>query len=149
MYFSCSVDENSSKFQISRKLGKVFCQIPKKEEGTVGELVIQCLAPVPFHALPLWDANLQDSSRCVLCKQRRTTLFPGARFSKLPVITGPVKLFCFPFQVGVFFKSFENYTITLTAKETKSTSLEVRTHPIVCRAAGDKIVYSQTTQSQE
>ena len=22
---------------------------------------------------------------------------PGARFSKLPVITGPVKLFCFPF----------------------------------------------------
>ena len=27
--------------------------------------------------------------------------FPGARFSKLPVITGPVKLFCFPFQMGV------------------------------------------------
>ena len=26
---------------------------------------------------------------------------PGARFSKLPVITGPVKLFCFPFQTGV------------------------------------------------
>ena len=26
---------------------------------------------------------------------------PGARFSKLPVITGPVKLFCFSFQVGV------------------------------------------------
>ena len=26
---------------------------------------------------------------------------PGARFSKLPVITGPVELFCFPFQVGV------------------------------------------------
>ena len=26
---------------------------------------------------------------------------PGARFSKLPVIIGPVKLFCFPFQVGV------------------------------------------------
>ena len=26
---------------------------------------------------------------------------PGARFSKLPVITGPVKLFCFPFQMGV------------------------------------------------
>ena len=25
----------------------------------------------------------------------------GARFSKLPVITGPVKLFCFPFQKGV------------------------------------------------
>ena len=25
----------------------------------------------------------------------------GARFSKLPVITGPVKLFCFSFQVGV------------------------------------------------
>ena len=26
---------------------------------------------------------------------------PGTRFSKLPVITGPVKLFCFPFQMGV------------------------------------------------
>ena len=27
--------------------------------------------------------------------------WPGAHFSKLPVITGPVKLFCFPFQMGV------------------------------------------------
>ena len=26
---------------------------------------------------------------------------PGARFSKLPVITGPVKLFCFSFQMRV------------------------------------------------
>ena len=26
---------------------------------------------------------------------------PVARFSKLPVITGPVKLFCFPFQIRV------------------------------------------------
>ena len=26
---------------------------------------------------------------------------PGARFSKLPVITGPVKLFCFPFSKEV------------------------------------------------
>ena len=26
---------------------------------------------------------------------------PGAPFSKLPVITGPVRLFCFPFQMGV------------------------------------------------
>ena len=31
----------------------------------------------------------------------RTIFCPGARFSKLPVITGPVKLFCFSFQVGV------------------------------------------------
>ena len=28
-------------------------------------------------------------------------LFPGARFSKLPVITVPVKLFCFPLQMTV------------------------------------------------
>ena len=28
-------------------------------------------------------------------------LRPGARFSKLPVMTGPVKLFYFPFQTGV------------------------------------------------
>ena len=26
-------------------------------------------------------------------------LEPGARFSKLPVVTGRVKLFCFPFQM--------------------------------------------------
>ena len=26
---------------------------------------------------------------------------PEARLSKLPVITGPVRLFCFPFQMGV------------------------------------------------
>ena len=26
---------------------------------------------------------------------------PGARFSKLPVITWPVKLFCFPLRMGV------------------------------------------------
>ena len=26
---------------------------------------------------------------------------PGTRFSKLPVITGPVKLFCFPLRMGV------------------------------------------------
>ena len=26
---------------------------------------------------------------------------PTGRFSKLPVITGPVRLFCFPFQMGV------------------------------------------------
>ena len=31
----------------------------------------------------------------------RSGMGPGARFSKLPVITGPVKLFCFPFQMGV------------------------------------------------
>ena len=30
---------------------------------------------------------------------------------------------------GGSFKSFENYTVKLWAKETKSTSLEVRTHP--------------------
>ena len=26
---------------------------------------------------------------------------PGTRFSKLPIITGPVKVFCFPFQMRV------------------------------------------------
>ena len=31
----------------------------------------------------------------------RKILSPGARFSKLPVIIGPVNLFYFPFQVGV------------------------------------------------
>ena len=67
MYFSCSVDENLSKFQISRKQGKVICNIPKREDGTVGELVIQKPALVPFHALPLWNAYLQDVRRYVHC----------------------------------------------------------------------------------
>ena len=60
MYFSCSVDIKSSKFQISYKRGKVLCHIPKREDGTVGELVIRSPGPVPFHALPLWDAKLND-----------------------------------------------------------------------------------------
>ena len=33
--------------------------------------------------------------------QTYATEGPGARFSKLPVITGPVKLFCFPLRMGV------------------------------------------------
>ena len=53
----------------------------------------------------------------------------GARFSKLPVITGPVKLFCFSFQRGLSFNCFENFTLKLSVKETKWTSLEVRTRP--------------------
>ena len=36
-----------------------------------------------------------------LLKENFFDFLPGARFSKLPVITGPVKLFCFPFQMGV------------------------------------------------
>ena len=75
MYFSCSVDESSSKFQISRKQGKVLCNIPKREDGTVGELVIQKPALVPFHALPLWGANLHAVTTYVNCKQPRTASF--------------------------------------------------------------------------
>ncbi|XP_067034167.1 uncharacterized protein [Acropora muricata] len=61
--FSSSVDEDLSKFQISRKQRKIFCHIPKKEEGTVGELVIRCPAPVPFHSLSEWDVGLDDLAR--------------------------------------------------------------------------------------
>ena len=60
MYFSCFVDINSSKFQISRKVGKIFCDISKRSDGTVGELVIQNLAPLPLHAMPEWDSELTD-----------------------------------------------------------------------------------------
>ena len=66
------------------------------------------------------------------CSNPRTAKFCLNQFclvcEKLPVITGPVKLFCFPFIEGSF-KSFENYTVELLANETKWTSLEVRTHP--------------------
>ncbi|XP_020627256.1 uncharacterized protein LOC110064535 [Orbicella faveolata] len=64
MYFSCPVDGKSSKFQISRMRGKILCDIPKKEDGTVGELVLQNPAPVPFHALAVWDAELHDIRIC-------------------------------------------------------------------------------------
>ena len=47
-------------------------------------------------------------------------LSPGARFSKLPVITGSAKLFWFG-----SFKRFENGIVKLSAKETKWTLLEV------------------------
>ena len=67
MYFSCSVDGKSSKFQISRIRGKIFCDIHKREDGIVGELALQNPAPVPFHALTLWDAKLHDE-RYVLFK---------------------------------------------------------------------------------
>ena len=50
-------------------------------------------------------------------------LGPGARFSKFPIITGPVKLSVWSF------KRFENCTVMLSTKETNWTSLEARTHP--------------------
>ena len=67
MHFSCSVDEKTSKFQISRKRRIVLCHIFKREDGTVGELVLQSPAPVPFHALTVWDAKLHDI-KYVQCK---------------------------------------------------------------------------------
>ena len=51
----------------------------------------------------------------------------GARFSKLPVITGPIELFCFPLRMGV--SKVLNSTVKLSAKESKCTSSEVRTLP--------------------
>ena len=65
------------------------------------------------------DAKVRQQEILDEGKTLKSTAGPGARFSKLPVITGPVKLFCFPFQMGV----------KVLAKETKWTSLEVRTHP--------------------
>ena len=35
-----------------------------------------------------------------------TNFVSRTRFSKLPVIAGPVKLFCFPFHMGVSIKLF-------------------------------------------
>ena len=54
-------------------------------------------------------ADLDQPGGCFVCPDRVLVkkpgeykgLRPGARFLKLPVITGPVKLFCFPFQMGV------------------------------------------------
>ena len=89
MYFSCSVDEKTSKFQISRKRRIVLCYISKREDGTVGELVLQNPAPVPFHALTVWDAKLHDikyvqskysgeQTTFILCKQHSCMLTFGA-----------------------------------------------------------------------
>ena len=43
-----------------------------------------------------WGMSVGSFSRTA-AGNRAYTRWPGARFSKLPVITGPVKLFCFPF----------------------------------------------------
>ena len=58
MYFSCFVDIKPFKFP--PKVGKIFCNISKRSDGTVGELVIQNLAPLPLHAMPEWDSELTD-----------------------------------------------------------------------------------------
>ena len=52
---------------------------------------------------------------------------PGVRFLKFPVITG--LLICFVFHSRGSFKGFENYTVKLSAKETKWNSSEVRIRP--------------------
>ncbi|KAL9951373.1 hypothetical protein ACROYT_G044026 [Oculina patagonica] len=64
MYFSCPADEKTSKFQISLKRGIILCHIPKREDGTVGERVLENPAPFPYHALTLWDAKLHDIKIC-------------------------------------------------------------------------------------
>ena len=58
---------------------------------------------------------------------KNSYMVPGTRFSKLPVITGPVKLFCFPYQMRAS-KVLKNCTLKSLAKETKWTVLKVRTH---------------------
>ncbi|PFX17637.1 hypothetical protein AWC38_SpisGene18024 [Stylophora pistillata] len=72
IYFSCSVNENLAKFQISRTRKKILCHIPKREDGTVGELVIQNVAPVPFHTMLLWDGKQHDKK--MFSKMFRTKL---------------------------------------------------------------------------
>ena len=56
------------------------------------------------YSLLLTDSGGRSSDRMVSVPNFGSSApgsSPGARFSKLPVITGPVKLFCFPFQMGV------------------------------------------------
>ena len=65
----------------------------------------------------------------VLPKNTAQCSWPGARFSKLPVITGPIKLTVLFSIPDESFKTFESYTVKFSAKETKWTSLEARTHP--------------------
>ena len=59
LYFTCSI-EKSSAFQCSKKLGKITCQFPKKQDGTVGELVSvaeSCSNSISFHTLPCWETT--------------------------------------------------------------------------------------------
>ena len=39
--------------------------------------------------------------KAAIISKHFNTIYPAAHFSKLRVITGPVKLFCFPFQMEV------------------------------------------------
>ena len=64
-------------------------------------------------------------------KRNESPGLPGSRFSKLPVIAGPVKLFCFPGFPDGSLKRFENQcTVKLSAKEGNGLYIiEVRIHP--------------------
>ena len=61
---------------------------------------------IKLYSCRLKKKNMTQFSQNVIVKQtslrkQPSFIVPGARFSKLPEITGPVKQFCFPFQMGV------------------------------------------------
>ena len=57
------------------------------------------ISPVPLHSTQSNWVSYHSLQFQPGSNQRKIPRWPGARFSKLPVITGPVKLFCFPFQM--------------------------------------------------
>ena len=93
-----------------------------------GSLHTRNLRRIHFSVLDTENLKLDLRARKVSGAFEKWT--PGACFSKLPVITRPVKLFLFSIIPDGSFNSFENYTVSLSAKETKWTSSEVKTHPI-------------------
>ena len=50
---------------------------------------------------PMAAARIQHWALTLAAYNYSIEYKPGAHFLKLLVITGPVKLFCFPFQMGV------------------------------------------------
>ena len=71
--------------------------------------------------------SLISSISYVWLLAKKYFIVSGARFSKFPVITGPIKLFVFHSRGN--FKRFGNCTVKLSAKGTKWTSSEVRKRP--------------------
>ena len=67
--------------------------------------LIDCMPPDPPRGSQLRRSYLITPLNKYSCQyehlSKTLSYGPGARFSKLPVITGPVQLFCFPCQKGV------------------------------------------------
>ena len=86
---------NAGKSQMPQAGFEPTTEIPKQPQWSKSNISYKGTS-IARHLLP----DLSSWELLLLIVETKL-IGPGARFSKLPVITGLVKLFCFPFQMGV------------------------------------------------